>query len=357
MDLFTFLVITILLCALIVTGTVLIATGMKNQPLTGDLTRIGGYTENEYGWNSPQQEFSKIFFHTISDISEYRSYYDVLVLGDSFTFLERKKSWLNFFANSSGLQIAAFNQVNFSLKDIIESPGFQDYPPQLLIYETVERGVINNLLFQDLDDSHSPALTKNPVLHVAIRPLHKETKTIHRNLRHPDLETMISESSSFLVTSLKRDVLGITKSIEYRLQGQSQLFSNIKDHSLLVSTRDLEKTGVKEQSIQSTAERLIRARNMTSQNGKTTFLPLIIPDKLSIYQQFVQIDINEYKALIPWINDYVTLVRTDIPLLEAVANRITDLYMPNDTHTGSRGNRIIAEVVLNWINSVQDGKE
>ena len=54
----------ILLIPLGILFAVLISLAMWVEPIEGDLTRLGGFTENDFGWNDPQQQFSSAALHT-----------------------------------------------------------------------------------------------------------------------------------------------------------------------------------------------------------------------------------------------------------------------------------------------------
>ena len=51
------------------------------EPISNELTRMGGYLENDYGWNSPQEHFIQPLFKRAYSIEGYQHYYDVVVVG------------------------------------------------------------------------------------------------------------------------------------------------------------------------------------------------------------------------------------------------------------------------------------
>jgi hypothetical protein len=74
------------------------------QPIEGDLTRLGGFTENDFGWNEPQQQFSSALFKLTGE-QKYDRYYDVVVLGDSFSNANPRAQWQNYFVRATGLSL------------------------------------------------------------------------------------------------------------------------------------------------------------------------------------------------------------------------------------------------------------
>ena len=74
------------------------------EPLEGDLTRLGGFTENDFGWNEPQQQFSSPLV-SLEGKHEYDQYHDVVVLGDSFSEAYPKAQWQNYFVRGTGLSL------------------------------------------------------------------------------------------------------------------------------------------------------------------------------------------------------------------------------------------------------------
>src|SRR5947207_3379072 len=71
------------------------------QPLSGDLTRIGWYAENDYGWNAPKQRFDP----PLAEEGRLDGRYDVIAVGDSFTASHIPGvAWPHFLARATGLR-------------------------------------------------------------------------------------------------------------------------------------------------------------------------------------------------------------------------------------------------------------
>ena len=130
----------LLIIAILFTANVL-------QPINGVLTRLGGYSENEFGWNLPQERF-KSRMYVSGKYGLYDKNYDVVVLGDSFTNHMRDEVmhpagyWPNYFVNATGLDLIAYNSRDTNIRKLIESDGFKKFPPRLFIFQIVERDLI-----------------------------------------------------------------------------------------------------------------------------------------------------------------------------------------------------------------------
>src|SRR3954449_10381457 len=81
------------------------AWGHWLEPLSGDLTRIGWYAENDYGWTEPKLRFEP----PPAEEGRLDGEYDALAVGDSFTASHTTGvAWPNFFAHDTGLRTAIF---------------------------------------------------------------------------------------------------------------------------------------------------------------------------------------------------------------------------------------------------------
>jgi hypothetical protein len=67
---------------------ILIAIGFFLEPLSGDLTRLGWYSEYNFGWNEPQRAFESELF---SRETAYQRYADIVVIR---RFFFHGRNWL-----------------------------------------------------------------------------------------------------------------------------------------------------------------------------------------------------------------------------------------------------------------------
>ncbi len=325
----------------------LTSVGYVNQPLVGDLTRIGGFRENDFGWNAPQTEYLEVLYDQIEQLSDYDEYYDVVVLGDSFTFLDQKRSWLNFFVDKTGCKVAAFHQSKFEIIDILNSSQFVSNPPRFFIYQSVERGIVSNILFQS--GIYSPELESSQnntdLPSFSIAPLGKEKETVLRYIKKSDFENRLSEAASYILRLIKRKVFKIAKVQILPLQKETSLFSSKVKDFVLVSNRDFEKVLITDEDTGEASRKINVIQQRVESNRATEFLLLVLPDKLTVYYNSLS-EKPDYRGLIGRLGRDLSFVRMDTFLQKKVGEGIEDIYMPNDTHTSSHGNELIAQMLV-----------
>lgn len=120
----------------------LFALGIYLEPLDGDLTRTGFYSERDYGWRGVQEIFPQTqlaFPASRAETGRYDGYYDVVVLGDSFSYSRPKSQWQNYLAAETGLSVATLYIGQIGLAQLLASRPFREHPPKVLIVESVER--------------------------------------------------------------------------------------------------------------------------------------------------------------------------------------------------------------------------
>jgi hypothetical protein len=122
--------------------------GGKQQPVTGDLTRIGYYSENDFGWNNEQIFFPEPLFEVGDEDEEF----DIVVIGDSFS-THPNESWVNTLTAQTGFKIGVFEyDADF---DSIVNPK-NHAPPRILIMQAVERTLFhrfgNDSVCENRDD-------------------------------------------------------------------------------------------------------------------------------------------------------------------------------------------------------------
>src|SRR3954453_22419726 len=93
--------------------------GRHFEPLTGDLTRIGWFSENEFGWRGEQQRFAP----PLAPAATLDGSYDIVAVGDSFTAEEYNPgiTWPHFLARDTGLRIGVFDSGIDSLDSVLAS--------------------------------------------------------------------------------------------------------------------------------------------------------------------------------------------------------------------------------------------
>ena len=337
----------------------LVVTGFYLQPLAGDVTRIGDYSENDFGWNQPQPVFDR---PAAAMREAYDQYVDVLALGDSFSFGGLygmlNFPWQTFFAADSGLSIATISHYTHTdppdydsglLAKIVNSEAFQKTPPRVLILEVVERqlhmlpGYVGNC---QAEHKITQRFVFTPT--AAQFAMHDENRSKVRS----SLKKQIAYALKYLLGSVQRLWEKNPAVYQLALDAPGLLSHKLSDR-LLVYEGDVKKRAWDEQKIAVMRCKLMNAQNLVQKNGKTLFLAMIVPDKLTAYsrrlkdQSFAHASVIERLAA----DKSLHLVRLDQAMQAAIAEGAVDVYLPNDTHWASRGHKIAAATVARYLQS------
>src|SRR5581483_5632992 len=201
--------------------------GWYVEPFSGDLARMGGYAERDFGWNGTQQGYPRPRF----SLGAYEGYWDVVVLGDSFSFNESPFQWQNFFVATTGLSVITLDLRGGSPDAVLGSKAFRQHPPKLFIFESIERNLRQHLSHAS---SACPDLPRQTVreLQFARRP--DESVAIKRE--HP-LRSYLSHGYplALLYRAVHRSVADEQKQAVRRFSlTRSDLFSSRSSDQLLV---------------------------------------------------------------------------------------------------------------------------
>jgi hypothetical protein len=315
--------------------------GRSLQPLSGDLTRIGWRTENDFGWAAPKEHFEPL----AAILGTLDAHYDVVAIGDSFTGespWHPGTTWPHYLAHDTGLKVAIFDSDDDMVGRLLASDGFKSDPPAVVIYEIVERNLI-----PDHRSSAGDACPETPDPAVALAPGPPTTSPVPvaRSTARAWTDWPAAYAAAYLTQNLRRWVMGheTTNSVELDLT-RGGLFSSRADRELLVYGEDFNKLGWTEAEWRGAACNLLRLQARVEANGRTLFLAMVAPDKLTTYGPFLaagkfrNISHLDLLAQYPALN----LVRFDQGF-DPTAH--VDLYLPNDTHWSTVGHRLAARLV------------
>jgi len=333
----------------------LIAASLLLEPLRGDLTRIGGYTENQFGWTKPQVRFEP----PLVQVGTYQKPYDVVVLGDSFSSspfgtdqTDPGVYWPNHLAQRSGMSVLSLNMFKHGLGSVLANPHFQTSPPRLVVLQIVEsmlglyfvqdaRGYLGSTKGQC---GAPPAQTTSE-----LGPLVPRAAATQPWVRDRSRGLAFGQAVNYLWKTIRREAFGIdTTGVQNFALRRSDLFSNRASDRLLVHARELDKVAWSEVMIRALRCNLVEAQNRVEANGKTRFILMVAPDKLTIYGNYL-VD-SRYSDLSRLSNLFegtgVRTVDLRTPLQRALNCGMIDLYLPNDTHWSSSGHAIAADAIL-----------
>jgi hypothetical protein len=321
------------------------------QPLVGELTRMGGYLENHFGWTQPQEHFREPLFTLATSIDEYDRPYDVVVIGDSFS-RDTSKGWQNYLAAASGWSIIAFNMNQVDPETVLESPLYLEAPPRLLVYQSVERNLIER--FAECPAATSvveepPAL---PTLHLRPMPANIELIGMNQYPRAPVEGFGIDSAFNYLQKAANRRLLirNETETHEFPLT-RSDLFSNPVSDILLVITRDFRIRDATARDIETAKCGLMAFQSRIERSGQTIFVGLLFPDKTTVYAPYVaDSDSPDFSIIEHFSNqEGLHVTQLDRRFRAALSSGVVDLYLPNDTHCGYVGYQIAADAVIDLL--------
>ena len=345
---------SIILIPLGILFVIFISLGLWVEPIEGDLTRLGGFTENEFGWNDPQEQFSSKLF-TLKENREYDQYYDVVVLGDSFSVTFPRAQWQNYFVRATGLSLATYKVDDIDIESFVNSPVFKEHPPRVVIYETVERSFVGRGNKWRKGNCKPEIYPKPRWQPLALKPGTQTISTRSRDIRAGVLHPNLSSGAHFLKRSIKKIFNKKShRAIKISLN-RDDLFSNRQSGHLLVYRNDFERYRVSKEDLDGAICGLSYIQNTFQKNGKTIFVGMIAPDKLTAYM-------DVYKSFdrdkIHWMDEVarhpqLQVPRLDVALRNEIARGTRDVYLPNDTHWGSSGQQIVAHTLAKYLTDIK----
>jgi len=313
------------------------------EPLWGDLTRIGWRSENDFGWTLPKQRFAP----QAAEIGSLDGHYDIVAIGDSFTGESPWRpgtTWPHFLAHDTGLWIGIFDSDDDQIGRLLASPGFQSDPPAVVIYEIIERNFIPG--HPSAPGESCPAEQGSPHPSLPLHPVTAPPLADMRPLGRLWDELPVSYGVAYLVQNLRRAVIGheTTDSVEIGLN-RGGLFSSRRDRSLLVYGEDFNKMSWAEQRWRDAACNLLRLQQRVQANGRTLFLAMVAPDKLTAYGPYLEDAQFRSLSRLDLLAEYpaLHLVRFDRQNFDPADH--VDLYLPDDTHWSTIGHSLAAALV------------
>lgn len=333
----------------------LFCTSLYLQPLVGDETRVGGFAENDFGWNRPQ----RVFPEKAQPLrEEYSQYSDVLVVGDSFSFAGNyglmNYPWQTFLTAKTGFSVTTINHYmktklvydSALLPKIVNNEVFQKTPPQVVIMEVVERQLD---ILPDIpgDCKILPAPKVNFELHPQPGLLPSETSL--RESKRPPMAQQMAYAKKYLMRLYpwSRDDNPITR---WGLT-TGKLFSSKNSDEILITAAEIKKKSWDEAKLATIRCQLAKMQNLVQKNGKTLFVAMLVPDKLTAYSAYLKdrsvrgLSVIERVASDPGLH----LPRIDRAVRAAIDAGEVDVFLPNDTHWAYRGNEIAAETLAQYL--------
>lgn len=327
-----------LAAAILVIAGALAAGSLGLEPFSGDLTRIGRFDEAEYGWIGAQTRFAKPLFQT----SPARIDHDIVVLGDSFSN-DGETSWPNYVAGLTGARVATFHVRGKSWRDLVDDPSYRASPPKVFVLEIVERD-----LKQILGAAPSSCGGRAPSPRVRLAAMARDMsperaeRPTRRSLAQLDPRQFTQFQWARL---LRRHGRSTGEVVQVALTRRA--FSSRRGDSTLVYTGDVLKRFWTASDLAAMDCALRRIQDAVQRDGRTLFLAMLIPDKLTAYSPLLAdptiAGLGVLDRLDPRAASRLPVARD---LERAILAGTPDVYLPDDSHLGAAGQEILARTLL-----------
>lgn len=314
------------------------------QPLEGELTRLGSYSERDFGWNMPQKKFRG----DANMAQTYHGYHDILIIGDSFS---TNGVWQPFFSKETGLSYVTLDIRKTSFHDLLESQTITDYPPKILIVQSVERELL--YFFRDLDLPCGDLSNEDGKIAVHLRDSSNKTEYYEEVRKTLDIWNInLRYAASVMIKTFMRNLFGIELRPVKRFHLiNDTLFSNKQNNEILLYDADMDKLTWDREDIVKAICSIRGLQNRIQANGKTLFIFLLAPDKSTAYADYIENPVfRNREDTQHWFIKYgINAPRMDLMLRKAIDSGIRDIYLPSGTHWSARGYEIAAECLVDFI--------
>jgi len=319
---------------------------LTQEPLSGDLTRVGGLAERDFGWQGVKPRFVPELFRYRTPAQPIASA-QVVVIGDSFSHQsDHGFGWQNWFVARTGLDLLVYHLRGRPAEQVLLSPALRGNPPRLVIYEIAELNLPDFVPPYAGDCSLPPERTWAPL------PVHPVPFTLAPYTRRTSWGWEPTARIEQAMHVIKVRAAGLLRPASVRLLPLNRigLFSS-REQSLLVYGYDVPEDDWRSLDLTGMACGL---RNLKTTVEQALGAPLVIlyaPGKLSAAVAAVGGARVSYQGFIPAL-----IERSGIPapavlerLRTAIAAGVTDVYLPNDSHWANPGHAIAAEALYDYL--------
>lgn len=297
------------------------------KPLSGDLTRIGKWSERDFGPTLLQAS------PVIRGNGPLLTHQQILVLGDSFS---HPNIWQSSLSASSKL-----DTLSFEFKDVGCIDNWLNWVTaqaasgvQTVIIEVAERS------FVPVFRSDRRCVSSIPVASATAEKTRPTSLVRGITL---DAIYLAQTAANTLRMRWQAGRINSGEAVNVPLSN-ANLFSNIQANRLLYYAEDDSKISWTQQDIAAAVENL---KNIQNRLGKLRLVIVVVPDKSTVYRSYMlrAATTAEY----PDIFSSIAAAGVDSVDLRSlfqknVASTI-DLYLPNDTHLSPSGYRMMASAI------------
>lgn len=306
------------------------------EPVSGDLTRIGHWSERDFGWNKSQATVS------IRANGTWLSAPEIIVLGDSFS---HPNIWQSYLSERQSVNIISFQYQDVGcVSNWLSWMANEDYlKARTVIIEIVERSFIP--VFRKLNHCSNLKPKALNVDEKNLTPVRKKKGlTLDAGYLFPTAMNTLQAFSS--------DERIISGNVVNMPLTTSALFSNhISDRLLYFTEDDLKMNWSDKEIALSVAS--VKSIQDDLEEKMIRLVVVIVPDKSTTYRNFFA---NEERSTIaPNIFEQLKLAGVNNVNLKGAfqqkAGEVVDFYLPNDTHLSNQGYKLMAMEIAEYLNS------
>lgn len=312
------------------------------EKLYGDLTRVGHFSERDFGWRITQPEIP---------IEQFKNYSlndaDIVVIGDSFSI---SRIWQTKLI-ADGLKVCtlswkelkADDSIPSDLGDMLRMAGFKGHR---VILESVER--IFQRRMASLTKAHYPIVKQEIIINTSFQ-MYPFTQRKRISLDKPnggDWGTKALYNKIKLSLSLPEKYLKFGWVQPVKFDG-CQLFSHRLCSYMLFIESDFKK-----ETFSSITNVLTVNKNLQALDIQPIWL--VIPDKSTVYLGYGKFNRNPYQNIWQQFAQYPELIAPDLGEVFTQQSRmIKDFYMPNDTHLSTNGFLYLGDFMTKGLHKLQ----
>lgn len=310
--------------------------GWYIQPVEGDLTRQGKFSERDFGWNA-QQPIIKVQANPNGNPP------NVIVLGDSFS---ASNQWQSVVMQETGKNLLTFHWNTLGHPSCLESwiQSLKNTFPNAnqLIIQSVERHFV--FRFKTVQKTCNLERSNNLKIKAGQSLAHRAFD-IDKVMPDP-IYALLSIANQYR-TYQQHTVSG--EAVIAPLN-RSNLFSNRKSNYLLYFNNDNLKKDWNNADVVMAAQNIKQIEQVALANGLKLTIA-IVPDKSTAYRQYfktpqyISQQPNLWRALSAQNIHHVALDNALIP----ATSQVKDLYLPNDTHLSSAGFILMGNNIAEFI--------
>lgn len=303
------------------------------EPINGDLTRIGNYSERDFGWTA-EQPVVAVHANGSAVVAP-----NVMVLGDSFSV---GNVWQSALATETGLRTQSFAYLQNECIGAWVEKAAHDPTAQMVVIESVERIVIRR--FKDVTSCSAPTITAWEGAPTETAP--QRARWLLRNL-HVWHTAVVAWNT---LRALRQPWATITQNdvVNAPIRSGCGKFSHREQGRFLYLTEDDEKWGWTPDQVATAVASVARLQAMVEGQGKR-FVFVLVPDKSTVYRPCLSLPEKVRNTTPPDV--FAAMVAGGIhgpdvlSALRLASLTVIDVYDPNNTHLSTQGYQVLARSV------------